>query len=132
MCQAVSTRWASAPARRADLTLDSEYPSVNHVRACPDASVVSDSLHLHALRPARLLCPWDSPDKNTEVGCHALLQGIFLTQGLNLGLPHCGQILYRLSHQGSPVNHIANLKLSPRLIKKTGGSNFKNVFLLTQ
>ena len=32
---------------------------------------------------ARLLCPWDSPDKNTEVGCHALLQGIFQNQGSN-------------------------------------------------
>ena len=40
----------------------------------------------------------DSPGKNTGVGCHALLQGIFLTQGL----PLCGQILYHLSHQGSP------------------------------
>ena len=45
---------------------------------------------------------WDSPGKNTGVGCHALLQGIFPTQGLNLGLPHCRWILYRLSHQGSP------------------------------
>ena len=36
--------------------------------------------------PARLLCPWDSPGKNTGVGCHALLQGIFPTQGLNLHL----------------------------------------------
>ena len=43
----------------------------------------------------------DSPSKNTGVGCHALLQGIFLTQGLNPGLPHCRQMLYRLSHQGS-------------------------------
>ena len=34
-------------------------------------------------------------DKNTGVGCHALLQGIFLTQGLNLGLLHCRQILYQ-------------------------------------
>ena len=40
----------------------------------------------------------DSPSKNTGVGCHALLQGIFLTQGLR----HCRQILYHLSHQGSP------------------------------
>ena len=37
------------------------------------------------------------------MGCHILLQGIFPTQGLNLGLPHCGQTLYRLSHQGSPL-----------------------------
>ena len=44
----------------------------------------------------------DSPGKNTGVGCHALLQGIFPTQGLNSGLLHCGQILYCLSHQGSP------------------------------
>ena len=36
--------------------------------------------------PPWLLCPWDSPGKNTGVGCHALLQGIFLTQGLNLCL----------------------------------------------
>ena len=44
----------------------------------------------------------DSPGKNTGVGCHALLQGIFPTQGLNPGLPHCRWILYCLSHQGSP------------------------------
>ena len=43
----------------------------------------------------------DSPGKNTGVGCHALLQGIFPTQGSNPGLPHCRWILYRLSHQGS-------------------------------
>ena len=36
--------------------------------------------------PGRLLCPWDSPGKNTGVGCHALPQGIFPTQGSNLGL----------------------------------------------
>ena len=39
---------------------------------------------------------------HTGVGSHSLLQGIFPTQGLNPGLPHCGQILYHLSHQGSP------------------------------
>ena len=38
--------------------------------------------------------------KNTGVGCHDLIQGIFLTQESNLGLPHCGQTLYCLSHQG--------------------------------
>ena len=45
----------------------------------------------------------DSPGKNTGIGCHDLLQGIFPTQGSNLGLPHCRQILYHLSHQGSPA-----------------------------
>ena len=44
----------------------------------------------------------DSPGKNTGVGCQALLQGIFPTQGSNSGLPHCRRILYQLSHQGSP------------------------------
>ena len=50
--------------------------------------------------PTRPLCPWDSPGKNTGVGCHALLQGIFPTQGSNprvLHLLHCRQILYCLS-----------------------------------
>ena len=48
--------------------------------------VVSDSWQPHGLRPARLLYPWNSPGKHTGVGCHFLLQGIFLTQGLNRGL----------------------------------------------
>ena len=52
--------------------------------------------------PEEYLCPWDSPGKNTGVGCHALLQGIFPTQGSNPGLLHCRQILYHLSLQGSP------------------------------
>ena len=54
------------------------------------------------LQPTRLLCPQNFPSKNTGVGCHSLLQGIFLTQRLNLSLLHCRQILYHLSHQESP------------------------------
>ena len=42
----------------------------------------------------RLLCPWSFPGKNTGAGGGSLLQGIFLTQGSNLSLPHCGQILH--------------------------------------
>ena len=57
----------------------------------------------HGLQPPRLLCPWDFPGKNTGVGCHFLLQGLFPTQGLNPGLQHCRQILYRLSYEGSPT-----------------------------
>ena len=49
-------------------------------------SALSDSLWPHGLQPARLFCPWDSPGKNTGVGCHAFLQGIFSTQGSNLYL----------------------------------------------
>ena len=47
-------------------------------------------------------CPWDPPGKDTGAGYPALLQGIFPTQGPNPGLLHCRQILYYLSHQGSP------------------------------
>ena len=44
----------------------------------------------------------DSPGEKIGVGCHALLQGIFPTQGLNPGFPHCRRILYCLCHQRSP------------------------------
>ena len=47
----------------------------------------------HAKEPTRLLHPWDFPGNNTGVGRHFLLQEIFGTQGLNPGLPHCGQML---------------------------------------
>ena len=60
-------------------------------------SVMSDSLQPHRLESARLLCSWDSPGKYTEVGCHFLLQGIFLTRGSNPGHLHCRQILYSLA-----------------------------------
>ena len=66
------------------------------------ASVVSDSLWPHGPQPTRLLCPRDFPGKNTGRGCHSLLQGVFLTWGLNPCLLHCRQILY-LSHHGSWV-----------------------------
>ena len=52
--------------------------------ACSVASVMSDSLRPHGPQATWLLCPRDSPGKNTWVGCHFLLQGIFPTQGSNL------------------------------------------------
>ena len=68
----------------------SEHVSESH-------SAVSKSLQTHGL-----YSPWNSPGQNTEVSSLSLLQGIFPTQGLNPGLPHCRWILYQLSHQGSP------------------------------
>ena len=59
--------------------------------------VVSDSLWPHGL-----YSPWNSSGQNTAVGSLSLLQGIFPTQGSNPGLLHCRQILYQLSHKGSP------------------------------
>ena len=58
---------------------------------------MSNSLQSH-----RLYSPWNSPGQNTGVDSLSLLPGIFPTQGLNPGLPHCWQILYQLSHKGSP------------------------------
>ena len=62
-------------------------------------SVMSDSFQPHGLHS-----PWNSLGQNTGVGSFSLLQGIFPTQGLIPGLLHCNQILYRLSHQGSPLH----------------------------
>ena len=67
------------------------------VCVCGGRSVMSDSLCPHGLYSA-----WNSPGQNTGVGSLSPLQGIFPTQGLNPGLPHCRWILYQLSHQGSP------------------------------
>ena len=65
-------------------------------------SVMPDSWWPRGLKPARHLCPWRFSRQKYWVGCHALLQGIFLTQGLNSGLLHCRRILYCLSQQRSP------------------------------
>ena len=63
-------------------------------------SVTFHSLQLHGLQPTRLFCPWNSPGKNSRVCSYSLFQRIF--PGSNPGLPNCRQILYHLSHQGSP------------------------------
>ena len=59
--------------------------TISHMDANVRAWLLHSCLTLrsHGLQPARLLCPWASPGKNTGVGCHALLQGIFKTQELN-------------------------------------------------
>ena len=55
----------------------------------------------------------DSPGKNTGVGCHALLQGIFLTQGLNPHLLHCRQILYHWATKEAPLIYSSLYMLIP-------------------
>ena len=69
---------------------------------CESCSVMSDSLQ-------------NSPGQNTGVGSLFLLQGIFPTQGSNPGLPHCRQILYHLSYQGSPQIIILTAKSSGKM-----------------
>ena len=63
-------------------------------QSCPTLCIPMD---------ARLLCPWDSPGKNTGAGSHFLFQGIFLTQGSKPYLLHYGEILSHLRHRGSPI-----------------------------
>ena len=67
-------------------------------------SVVSNSVETPWMESARVLCPWDVPGKNTGVGCHFLLQGIFLTQGLNPRLLNWQADSLPLSHLGSQVS----------------------------
>ena len=67
-------------------------------------SVVVHSLGSHGLSPTRLLCPWDSPGKDTGVGCHSLLQGIFPTQGSKLHLLHWQVGSLSLGPPGKPLN----------------------------
>ena len=76
---------------------------------------MSDSLWPHGLQPARLLCPWNSPGKNTGVGCHALFQGIFPTQGLN----PCLSFLLRWQVDSLPLGHLGSSR-----IKYQGNSTF--------
>ena len=70
----------------------------------------------HRWQPTRLRHPWDSPGKNTGVGCHFLLQGIFPTQGSNPGLPHHRQLLYRLSQNAGLEEAHTGIKIAGRNI----------------
>ena len=72
--------------------------------ACVHAKSLQSCLTLerYKLEPTRLLCPWDSPGKNTGVGCCALLQGIFLTKGLNPCLLH----LLHWQVSSLPLSHL--------------------------
>ena len=78
----------------------------SYVCACV-CSVMSASVRPHELQPARLLCSWDSPGKNTGVGCRFLIQGFFPTQGSNshlFCLLHFGQTnSLPLCHLGNPM-----------------------------
>ena len=78
---------------------------------CVSLLVVSNSLLLHELQPTRLLCPWNSPGKNIGVGCYSLLQGIFLTQGLNPRL----LCLWHWQEDSLPLHHLGMTLKDPQL-----------------
>ena len=74
--------------------------------------------HCGPMEPIRLLCPWDFPGKNTGAGCHFLLQGIFLTQGLNLCLLHWQVDSSTTEPPGKPQNIL--------LLSKCSGPNVES------
>ena len=106
-----SDQWAPLPWPE---PLPSQQPSLLHsfyfpaysplVLAYSATSVMSDSLWTHGLYPARLLCPWAFPGKNTGVGGHFLLQGIFPTKGSKPHRLHCRQILYHWATGECPLS----------------------------
>ena len=81
-------------------------------------SVVSNSATPWTVS-CQAFCPWNSPGKNTWVGCHFLLQGIFLTQGSNQGFLHGRQILYHLSQQGSSIYYVEKSKWSLSVVSNS-------------
>ena len=73
-------------------------------------SVISDSMRPHGLLLTKLLCPWNSPGKNTGVGYHVLLQGIFPTQGLNLGSYIAGRLFTIWATREAPKGMVVYLR----------------------
>ena len=94
---------------------DSRKASIWWGLSCCNRCLVTKScltlLQLHGLKPARLLCPWASPGKNTGVGCHFLSQEIFLTEGSNPCVWHWQVDSLPLSHQGSPKDCLRSIQL---------------------
>ena len=88
-------------------------------------SVMSDYLRPHGLQPARLLCPWDSAGKNTGVGSHFLLQGIFPIQGLNPCLLLAGRFFVIWATRGAP-----NVLIKYVFTRCRGG--YQNLYLLVK
>ena len=104
-----------------------------HVFVCVICPVMSDSLKHHGRQPTRFLCPWNSPGRNTGLGCHFLLQGIFQTQESNQGLLHCRQIFYCLSYQRSSyINHLIlchPFHLLPSIFLASGTFSMSQLFI---
>ena len=89
-------------------------------------SVMSYSLQPHGLLPTRLLCPWNFQGKNTGMGCHFLLQGVFLTQGSNQSLasPTSAGKFFTTVLPGKPQCSINILSNEEKIIKLQATSTF--------
>ena len=107
--------------KEGELRGNTRYPGslYRYIWSCCCCLVAKSCLTLlqpHGLQPTSLLRPWDFPGRNTGVGFHSLLQGIFPTQGSNLGLLHWQVDSLLLSHQGSPNAKVPIFQLLPVLI----------------
>ena len=91
------TGYTKEPQKLSNPRFGVKVKSLSRVQLCNPMDCSLPGSCIHGILQARVL-------ESTGVGCHCLLQGIFLTQGSNPGLLHCNcrQTLYRLSHQGSP------------------------------
>ena len=98
---------------------------------CVSHSVMPDSVTPMDYSPARLLGPWDSPGKNPGVGCHALLQGIFLTQGWNLNPLHWQVDSLPLSHLGSHICTFFSVFFSILVLSQDTGYKFPVLYSRT-
>ena len=106
--------WAEAGTHRTASPVETEHQP--HV-----SSLSCLTLQPQGLQPTRPLCPWNFPDKNTGVGLHFLLQGIFPTQGSNLRLMHWQVDSWPLSHLGSSwATQVASSILVATLKKEKG------------
>ena len=85
-----------------DIIVDRSVQFTSIAQSCP-------TLQPHESQHARLLCPWDSPGKNTGVGCHFLLQGIFPSEGSNPRVLHWQVDALPLNHLGSPQRNSQGL-----------------------
>ena len=90
------------------------FPKVANYIVSERRSVLSNSLRSH-----RLYSPWNSPDRS-------FLQGIFPTQRLNPGLPHCRRTLHQLIHKGSPLIILVFNKCYPDSPHQTSNGNMRN------
>ena len=88
---------------------------------CVSCSIMFNSLRPHGLQPARLLYPWNSPGKNTGVGCHSFLQRIFPTQGSNL------RLLYLLLWEAGSLPLVSPGKLKASRSDGIPGELFKTL-----
>ena len=107
--QRVRQDWANEQQRSCKERLKLLFPSCCYLvaKSCPTLCDPMDC------DPIRLLCPWDSPGKNTRVGCHFLPQGIFPAQGSNPHLLHWQADSLPMSHQGSPIPKFIHWDMFP-------------------